>query len=154
MSEIDLHQKNLMLTFADILKHEKALTEAEIAAKDSARRHSAIIAQHKTDLDAAWEGMEDLLRETGEIEVVLPGNNTDYRICWQKGRTSISAPDPDAVPDEYCKLERKPMLKQIGVLLDSLTGAGQPLPNWASYERGEDKLVWKPVKQKKQPQTA
>jgi hypothetical protein len=69
----------------------------------------------------------------------------DFKIGWTTPRETVKA-EPDATPDQFCKIERKPKLKEIAEHLKHLRQANLPLPNWASFERGASKLAWKAVK--------
>ena len=97
-------------------------------------------------LSQAWEAVQKLMAETGEPEVLLPGAVTDYKIAPSTPRETVKVESPDAVPDEFCKIERKPRLKEIGEFMKGLRDQNLPLPNWARFEHGASKLGWKAVK--------
>jgi hypothetical protein len=85
------------------------------------------------------------MAETGKVEVLLPGAVTDFKIGWSTPRETVRV-EPDAVPDEFCKIERKPRLKEIGEYLKGLRDAGEPFPNWGGFQTGASKPAWKAVK--------
>lgn len=142
---IQEHQQKLIRAFAEVLKAEDAMSaaKAKLAEVTTPLEIAANQAEHA--LGVAWVEVQKLMAETGEVEVRLLGSVTDYKIGWSNPPERVKA-EPDATPDEFCKIERKPKLKEIGVHLKELRDSGQPLPNWASLERGEPKLVWKAVK--------
>lgn len=85
------------------------------------------------------------MREYGVEEDILEDDYHRYKLSFTKPRGAVKA-DADATPDEFCKIERKPRLKEIGEHLKSLEEQGQPLPNWATIEYGEPKLTWTTLK--------
>ena len=141
-SSIKEHETALIRAFADVISAEKAIAR-EKAEMD---RHKLEVNKAESSLQRAWETIAGLMKETGEVEVLLPGETTDYRIGYGTPRESVSIENPDAVPDEWCKMERAPKKKEIGEHLKALRDAGEALPNWAKLERGEAKLQWKAVK--------
>lgn len=138
------HEQKLMAAFARILKAE----EAEAEAKAELARHevhaNGVVTRAMLQAADAWKEIQSLMNETGEYEVLLPGEVTDFKIGYGSTREVVKVENPDAVPDEFCKLERKPMLKEIGEHIRSLPE--EQRPNWARLERTEAKLGWKAVK--------
>lgn len=107
-----------------------------------------------TDIEAdikKWESeatdakmiIESEMRENGITEETINGSLFDYKIYFTSGRESIKIDNIDAVPDEFCKIERKPKLKEIKDHIDS----GNKI-NWANVEIGKGKLTYK-VKERK-----
>lgn len=141
------HQESLIQAFAEVLKAEVSLSAAKSALAQTVIPLQQAVNQSEHLLGKAWEGVERLLAETGEYEVLLPGSITDYKIGWSNPPERVKA-DPEATPDEFCKIERKPKLTEIKEYLKGLRAEGMPLPNWASFERGEPKLGWKALKHK------
>lgn len=133
---------SLIAAFALVRDAEDALAEAKADAQRAIQKANQ--AEHALAL--AWDAVASLMAATGEYEAVLPGIDTDYLIAWSKPRESVKVIDPEAVPDEFCKLERKPRLKEIGDMLKECRDNGITLPNWAALEPGQPKLGWKPVK--------
>ena len=142
---MDAHTQKVKDAFLSILAAEQRITGAKGELEAITATHKQAIAQQETQIAKAWGEIEALMAESGEVEVKLPGTVTDYVIGWSKPRESIKA-DADATPDEFVKIERKPKLKEIGDHLKALRKAGKPFPNWASFEKGEKKLVWKALK--------
>lgn len=145
MSDIEQHQARLMAAFATILRAEEAVSEVRTRKQQA----EALLGQELNGKEAALEqavaAMEALLKETGEFEVVLPGEVTDFKIGFSTPRETVKA-DPEATPDAFCKIERKPKLKEIGDHLKAFRDAKLPLPNWASLQLGPTKLQWKAIK--------
>jgi len=145
MDPIKEHEQKLMAAFAKVLNAEERVSDAKSKFDEATAVLSLQKSEAETALSAAWGEVALLLNETGEVEVLLPGSVTDFRVGWTTPRESIKA-DPEATPDEYCRVERKPKLKEIGEYLKGLREGGLPLPNWASFQSGEPKLAWKAVK--------
>lgn len=144
---IDTHQQQLLTAFTQVLSAEERIASDKAKLAEVTINLKSAIAEAEIELTEAWKQIEQLLSETGEYEALLPGTVTDYKIGWSSPVERVKA-DPDATPDEFCKIERKPKLKEIGEHLKAIRAEGQPLPNWASFERGEPKLGWKAVKRK------
>lgn len=143
---IESHESAMMTAFVRVLRAEDRIRLAKSELDDATSRLKLEINQGEHDLAVAWEGMQALMAETGEVETTLPGAANDYRIHWTSPRESVKVEDADAVPDEWCKIERKPKLAEIGKMLKGLAATGGQFPNWATLERGEAKLAWKAVK--------
>lgn len=94
------------------------------------------------DAKLAAVEIEKEMSLTGEFEIKIEGELTDYKIYWTTPRESVKVINSDAVPDEFCKIERKPKLKEIG---DFIRQEKSP-PNWAMIEKGESKLTYKLIK--------
>jgi hypothetical protein len=86
------------------------------------------------------------MSETGEVEVMLPDENHDYKIAWSTPPEVVDVPDAAAVPDEFVKVERVPKKKEILDHLKSLRESGSAPPNWATIERNPGKLTYRLVK--------
>lgn len=82
---------------------------------------------------------EDMLLN-GVTEDIIDGGMVNYKLYYTTPRQSVKA-DAEATPDEFCKIERVPKLKEIKEFLD----AGNQV-NWASVQLGESKLTYKVVK--------
>jgi hypothetical protein len=145
MEAIQEHEQKLLVAFAAVLAAEDRLSDVRTRLEQA----TTLLQQERTGAEAAleraWVEVQNLLAETGEVEVLLPGQVTDFKIGWGKPRETVKA-EPEATPDEFCKIERKPKLKEIGEHLKGLREGGLPLPNWASFHTGEPKLWWKAVK--------
>lgn len=131
--------------FAILLKAEEESANAKAALTEALTPLQFAVNAAEKKVADAWTEIEAAMKETGEYEVVLPGSVTDYKIVWSAPRERVKA-DPEATPDEFVKIERKPKLKEIGEHLKALRDEGNPLPNWASVESGEAKLQWKAIK--------
>jgi hypothetical protein len=138
------HEQKMMAAFAKILKAEEAEQEAKLELSKAEERAKGILAKARLEAGDALREISSLMKETGEYEVILPGEVTDFKIGYGATRESVKVEDPEAVPDRFCKMERKPMLKEIGEHLKSLPESERP--NWARIERPEPKLGWKAVK--------
>lgn len=144
-AEITLHDEYVQSAFDAVLAAESILTDVD-------GRLSKAVAILKTEkaiaesaLDKAWKALSDLMEETGETEVLLPSDGATWnKIYYTAPRESLKV-DEDAVPDEFCKIERKPKLNEIKEYLK----CRDDLPNWAHLEIGKSKLAWKNVKRSK-----
>jgi hypothetical protein len=145
MDAIQEHEAKLMAAFGKVLNAEEQVSAAKMKLEEATTTLGLEKSTADAALSAAWGEVASLLKETGEVEVLLPGSVTDFKVGWTNPREGIRA-DPEATPDEYCKIERKPKLKEIGEHLRGLRDGGMPLPNWASFHLGEPKLAWKAVK--------
>ncbi|MDZ4858052.1 MAG: hypothetical protein SGI88_03645 [Candidatus Hydrogenedentes bacterium] len=144
--EIEKHNQALMGAFALLLQAEGRERAAKTKLAETIAPLQSEVTQSELAVREAWIGVRDLMNETGEVEVILPGVANDYKIGWNKQRESVIVESVDALPDEYVKLERKAKLKEIGEHLKGLRDGGLSFPNWARLEMGESKLVWKAVK--------
>lgn len=121
--------------------------EQEIAAcKQEMNEMKSRSAKAEKVIEAAWGEIAALLAETGEYEVLLPGRANDYKIGYGPPRESVEIIDEEAVPDQFVKLERNPMRKEIGEHLKGLRETGEAMPNWARLEKGERRLTYRLVK--------
>jgi hypothetical protein len=94
----------------------------------------------KREAESAAFEIQQEMADTGEYEILVQGEYTDYKIYWGGGRESVKVENPDAVPDEFCKIERKPKLREIAEHLKTNQ------VNWAAVEKGSQKLNYKLVK--------
>jgi hypothetical protein len=145
MDSVATHETTLVEAFAEVLKAEDTLREAKTKFQEAAAVLEREVALAEQALKAAWVDVNDLLAETGEFEVTLPGSVTDYKLYFTTPTQRVKV-EPEAVPDEFCKIERKPKLKEIGDYLKQLKEVGGSPPNWARFEAGESKLAWKAIK--------
>ena len=88
--------------------------------------------------EKARDAAQVAMSETGEFEVAISGQYCDYVIYTTKGRESVKVENPDAVPDEFCKIERKPKLNEIKKHIED----GNQV-NWAALEKGHGKVTYK-----------
>jgi hypothetical protein len=138
---LSLDNQFLEAAFYAVLDAEREFSEAKKKLDEATTLLSQAKNGAETRLAAAWLIVEKMMAENGEYEVIIPAEGFDYKINYSTPRQSVKVIDPDAVPDELCKIERKPRLKEIGDLLK----AGES-HNWASLEYGERKLQWKVTK--------
>jgi hypothetical protein len=135
----------MLNAFAAVLRAEQEVSAAKTVLDEAVTPLRQKLTGAETRLTSAWVEVERLMGSTGEFEVLLPGDVTDYKISFSTPRESVDV-DADAVPDEFCKIERKPKLKEIGEHLKGLRDSDQPLPNWGRFKLGERKLGWKAIK--------
>jgi hypothetical protein len=88
--------------------------------------------------ELALTAIKEEMASTGEYEVLVPGEYCDYKIHYTAVRESVRV-EIDAVPEEFCKIEKKPKLKEIKEYLEQLDVP----PNWARMEAGQPKLTYK-----------
>ncbi len=130
----------LHVLFGRLVKASNALSEAEVAEKERVLQAKEAISKLKVAAESARVELESFMRENGLLEAVVESGCIDYKLSIANPRASVKV-DEDAVPDEWCKIERKPKLKEIG---DYLKLGGQV--NWARFEVGAASLQWRPVK--------
>jgi hypothetical protein len=140
------HQQTLTRAFNALLVAEDVARAAQKDIEREKTRAQLIANEVEAKVCEARAALEQLMAETGEVEIILPGKVNDYKIGYSTPRESVKVETPSAVPEEFCKLELKPKLKEIGEHLKALRDAGKPLPNWASLEKGTPKLQWTSVK--------
>ncbi|OWK34647.1 hypothetical protein [Fimbriiglobus ruber] len=145
MDAIQEHHQKLLAAFGSVLAAEEKISDVKTRLDQVTNLLQAEKTAAETDLASAWEQVEQLMSETGEVEVLLPGAVTDFKIARSNPRETVKV-EVEATPDEFCKIERKPRLKEIGEHLKGLRDAGLPFPNWASFQVGTAKLSWKAVK--------
>lgn len=148
MEEHEKHQQELIEAFGEVVRTENEIAEAKSAFEQVQAEHATKLRSVEAALGAAWAKVDGLLLESGEVSVVLPGTVTDYEIYRTTPRESVKLIDPAAVPDTFCKVERKPKLKEIADYLRAQGRASLTLPNWAALELGESRWAWKAVKKK------
>lgn len=98
------------------------------------------IATLEAERDSIIAAFDAEMKANGVLEDIIQGKLHNYKIAYQKQPERVVV-EADAVPDEYCKIERKPKLAEIKAMLQD--GAQT---NWAKLERSEPKLNWKMVK--------
>lgn len=84
---------------------------------------------------------KDYMNHNGLVEDTVKGEFIDYKIYFTTPRESVKV--LDGVPDEFCKIERKPDLKKIKSFIDEGN-----TPNWATLQLGESNLTYKSVTRK------
>jgi hypothetical protein len=143
---IQEHEQALLVAFAEVIRAEDKIAKANAAIEQVQQEQAATIREGESLLQESWDRIAALLNESGEVSVTLPGAVTDYEIYRTSPRESVKVVDPTAVPEAFCKVERKPKLKDIGDYLRAQARASLSLPNWAALELGETKLAWRAKK--------
>ncbi len=138
--------RELMEAFASVLIAERIHSQAATALAEASTVHKHAMNAAEARMKEAWDKIAALMQETGEYEVKLPGSSCDYRISYTQGAESVKIPDAAGVPDEFAKMERVPKKAEIAKHLKALREQDAPMPNWATLERGENKLGYKVVK--------
>jgi chromosome segregation ATPase len=116
--------------------------DAKIAnLKEQMAELQAEITQQEREAQDAANTIRQEMQENGLLEDLIEGEHINYKICFTNPRGSTKCPNPDAVPDDFCKIERKPELTKIKKFLDE----GNQV-NWATVEFSEPKLTYKLVK--------
>lgn len=144
--EIADHQTALLTAFVRVLRAEQEERDAKAAIKTVEDLYAPVLRQSRRAQDDAWEDIAKLMAETGEPEVLLPGDHCDYKIATSGTPEKVDVPNVNAVPDEFVKKE--PKKKEIMEHLKKLREAGQALPNWATLTRGVGSLGYKTVKKR------
>lgn len=131
--------------FNAMLKAEQSLSAAETHLADVQMKAKRDVIAAENALQSAVDAITSYMRENGLVEELIRGDHLDYKLSFSKPRGSVKA-EPDAVPDEFVKIERKPKLREIGEYLNALAESGLDFPNWARIEYSEPKLQWKAIK--------
>lgn len=101
------------------------------------------IKKYESEAADARNAIEQEFAENGVVEDIIHGELIDYKIYFTAGRESVKVENPDSVPDEFCKIERKPKLREIKEHIESGN-----LVNWATIETGSGKLTYKAKERK------
>ena len=147
---IEDHKQRLLVAFGAVLAAEERVSDVKRRQDEAATLLQQERNGAESSLEKAWIEVQELLAETGEVEVILPGEVTDFKIAWSSPRETVKV-ETEAVPDEFCKIERKPRLKEMGEYLKGLRDGGLDFPNWASFQTGATKLGWKAIKRNNKP---
>lgn len=135
------------ILFRDWFKAEQEASSHKSELDKHTARLKIAIAKAEARAEAARDAIAKLMKETGQYEIVLPGEVSDYVIGYSTPRESVKG-DVMAAPEEFVVVERKLKKKEVADHLKKLREEGKKLPNWASFERGEPVLQWKAVKKK------
>lgn len=146
MTDYLTHQQALMTAFVALLRAEQEERDAKAAIHVVEEQYAPVLRQAVRAQEDAWEDITRLMAETGEVEVLLPGDHCDYKIAPGPTPEKVDVPDVAAVPEAF--LKKEPKKKEIMDHLKKLRDAGDPLPNWATLTRGVGSLGYKPVKKK------
>lgn len=136
----NIREEMLKAAFQEVLAQERAAAQAQSELTSITAELKIKIGYAEKAQEAAWAQIAEMMKETGEWQVIIPSEELDYKISYSALRKSVKA-NADAAPDEYVKIERKPKMKEIKELLES----GQQV-NWASFEESAPKLQWKAIK--------
>lgn len=146
MEAHEKHQQDLIAAFGELVQAEKEAAGIKTEADEAAAKFGAALRAVETRISDAWLKIENLLAETGEVSVILPGAVADYEIYRTTPRESVKVLDVDALPEKFVRIKREPDKKAIGEELKALRDAGQAMPNYATLEVGESKLAWRAKK--------
>lgn len=138
----DDYTKELAQAFIQYSEAEQNLAETEKAFKDVEYDFKSRISQQKQAMQNAVTRIEYMMQSVGVVEEVIHGKHCDFKLAFSTPRKSVDVIDVDAVPDEFVKVERKPMKAEI---TKAFKDAPQ-LPNWLQWKEGESKLQIKPIK--------
>lgn len=118
------------------LEADRAIAEI----KSQMAKLSAEKATYERAAEEARIALSDEMAANGVTEDLIEGELVNYKLYFPTPRESVKV-DADAVPEEFCKIERVPRLKEIKEHID----AGNQV-NWASIQLGESKLSYKVIK--------
>jgi hypothetical protein len=155
MSDAATYTEALQNAFRALLDAEQRLTEAEGTLKAVTGPLNMEVLQAGNVVEARWIEIRNIMGEAGVVEETLPGAaidgnaHSDFRIAYGTPPRKVIIADPDAVPDEFVKTERKPKLKEIADTLRMREQAKLPALNWAAFERADPKLQWRLIKRGK-----
>lgn len=125
--------------FRELLEAEAALLKKEAEAKQIKWELDQDIALIERYVSQKQEELKKLMGD--EKSILIEDELQNWKISYTKPRGKVKVTNIDAVPDELVKIEKKPMLKEIGAYLDE-----HGLSNWAEIETSEPKLTWRAVK--------
>lgn len=141
----DMSKEHLL--FRDWFKAEQEAASHKAELDKHTARLKIAISKAESRAEAARDAIARLMKETGQYEIVLSGEVSDYVIAYSTPRESVKG-DVMAAPEEFVVVERKLKKKEVGDYLKKLREEGKDFPNWASFERGEPVLQWKATKKK------
>jgi hypothetical protein len=127
------------------IKLFKALTDAEAQeaiAKKELDKATAIYRNTQNNVNLAWDDIDAYMQETGEIEIILQGAMTDFKICRTPITTTLDIIDVEAVPEEFVRIKKEPDKTAINKAYKDC----ELLPNWLTPKHGGGSLTWKTVK--------
>lgn len=141
-TSLSIDQQFFEASFQAVLDAENELSKI----KTELDKATTLLTQAKNGAEKrladAWLQVEKMMAENGEFECIIPLDETNgYRIGWSTARQSVKVVDVEALPDDLCKIERKPKLREIG---DKLKEGWQT--NAAALEYGEKHLQYRVVK--------
>lgn len=143
MSETEEHLTKL---FSEWIKAEELLHEAEKRLSETSQVLQLEVNGLSSKVKRVREEIGEVLQKNGVLETIIPGKVMDYKVYFPTPKESVKVEDVNAVPDEWCRVERKANLKEIGEYMKGLREVDAPLPNWAIFQTGETKVSWKAVK--------
>ena len=144
---IAAHHTALLHAFAKVVQAERAGVAAQAELQQAEARLKPRVAAASKALADAWSDVEALLADTGETEVVLPyAAGVLARVHYTTPGVKCVV-DPEACPEEYLKVEKKPKLNDVKRDFLELWKAGAHVPNWVQFVPGEARLTWEPAKQ-------
>ncbi len=126
------------MSFKSILENDALISQIREKLTEDTTIANNTIAALENENRQHWETIKTEMEANGLLEDTIEGDYCDYVIYTTTGRESVKVENPDAVPDEFCKLERKPKLTEIKKHIQE----GNQV-NWACIERGEGKLTYK-----------
>lgn len=142
---MDAHTQKIAEAFMEVLQAEASISRLEARKKRFEALYKLAKAKQEKRLER-WAEIEKLMAESGEPEVVLSGTVTDYKIARGKGTEVVDAPDVEAVPPEWVKVEKSVKKKELLAHLKELRDTGAAMPNWASIKRNSGSLGWTAIK--------
>lgn len=113
------------------LEADNKISELEAEKKNI----EASIKSQKREAESARLAITAYMRENGLVKDIIEGEYCNYTLTFPKLRGSLKC-NPEAVPDEFCDIIRKPKLKEIREYITN-----NPV-NWASIEFGEEELIY------------
>jgi hypothetical protein len=141
---IAAQQAALRTAFAAVLRAEQEEREAEAAIRAVREQYEPALRRSRQAQEDYWKEIAKLMGQTGEAEVIVPGDHCDYKIALSSAPEKVDVSDVNVVPEEF--LKKEPKRKEILDYLKKLREAGAPLPHWATITRGSGSLGYKPVK--------
>jgi translation elongation factor EF-Ts len=132
--------KSLTDMLKDWIELDSQLEAAKKHKREVVAKADSAIAKLEAERDMLIEQVDAEMKANGVFEDLIEGKMHNYKITYQQQPERVIV-DDDAVPDDMCKIERKPRLAEIKAML----AEGKQV-NWARLERNEPKLVWRMVK--------
>lgn len=138
----NLSPQEMVDVYNETIKDEQAASKKKAAA-------DATLKRARNDKQAAKDALMNYINThkgecvdpaTGEIGKVIilptPLDGHVLKISKRKNAPTVDIIDVNAVPDEYCKIERKPKLNEIKA---AYKGA-ETLPNWLVFNEGSETI--------------
>ncbi len=126
------------MTFLQIVENDAMIATVKQNLAEATITANNTIAALELENRQLWDSIKADMESNGVVEDTISGQYCDYVIYTTAGGESVKVENPDAVPDEFCKIERKPKLNDIKKHIKEGNSV-----NWATIETSQGKLTYK-----------